>query len=902
MKRTSKDINETFERAMDQIRSERVDQSVVEGAAERVWAKLSNELATTSVPAAHVDHVEHVEHIRNCDDFQALIPAYLGGTLSPARSLLFEDHTHECIPCRKALKQARHGAAAVAARPGAVKPFVSRRTVRWAIAAAVVIGIGISLVSYERLGRGRDAFNMVVHAMDGQAYLVSDSSTETLTVGEKVKLGDKIRTGKDAEAVVQLPDGSLIEMRERSEFSVTDGAQGTTIHLDRGNIIVQAAKQADKRHLYVQTEDCLVSVVGTIFSVNNGTKGSRVSVVEGRVDVQHGGKQDVLQPGDQVTTSTNLESVPIKDEIAWSRNADRYKRMLAEVAALRKEVDARAPRPGVRYSTRLLDMTPDDTVFYVAIPNLTEMIAESNKIIEERLGQNPELREWWNKEQSSARGKQEWDKVIGKIAEFGEQIGDEIVVSAQLSTTGKTEPDGPLVLTTVKDPSGFRGYVERQLASLATESRKQPGIRFVDDPVTAAGAVSIASAGAKDNADLFVWMNGDVLAASPKLEFLRRVATTAKSASPGQYAEGSFRSRIADVYHEGAGFVIAADLQKIIARTKGEDLKTNKALDRLGITNLKYFIAEMKEDQGKSFNRAVLSFSDSSHGIASWLAAPGPMGALEFISPDANVVGAFVVKQPAALVDDLLGALNTVDPKLGEHLGEFEKETGLNIREDFAAPLGGEFAFAIDGPLLPTPSWKLVLEVYDPAHLQQTFERVVDKLNEIAAREGKRGFAWESTEIGGRSYYTLKSMDFGLEVSYCYSNGYMIAGPSRALIDRAVKYHDSGYTLLSSPRFVAALPEDKQANFSAVIYQNLTPVLGGIAKRVGGVTDNLPEEQRQGFKSLLGGPVLAYAYAEGDRITFALNGEEGPIGLKPSSLIGMPGSFGLRNIIEHAVR
>jgi len=33
--------------------------------------------------------------------------------------------------------------------------------------------------------------------------------------------------------------------------------------------------------------------------------------------------------------------------------------------------------------------------------------------------------------------------------------------------------------------------------------------------------------------------------------------------------------------------------------------------------------------------------------MASWLAAPGPMGALEFISPDANVVAAFVVKEPS---------------------------------------------------------------------------------------------------------------------------------------------------------------------------------------------------------------------------------------------------------------
>jgi hypothetical protein len=894
MKPSNKELNELIDQATAEIRSERVDQNVVEGAAGRVWAKLSNENATASAPAAHVDH------IRNCSDFQTLIPEYLSGTLSPARSLLFEDHTHECIPCRKALKEARFGVTAIPVGPGASTTSASRRTVvRWAIAATLIIGLGtLSLTFYDRILKGADAFHMVVHAMDGQAYIVSDTSTEALKLGEEIKAGAKVRTSKDAGAVVRLPDGSLIEMRERSEFSVTDGAQGTTIHLDRGNIIVQAAKQTGSRHLYVQTDDCTVSVIGTVFSVNNGTKGSRVSVVQGEVHVEHGGKQDVLRPGDQVATNSSIENVPVKDEISWSRDAARYKNILAEVAALRKEIDARAPRPGVRYSTRLLDMISDDTVFYVAIPNLSETLAESNKIIQERLAQNPELSQWWDKEQASSRGNEEWDKVIAKIAEFGAQLGDEIVVTAQLSKSGKGEPDGPLVLTTLKNPGGFRSYVEGQMSTLSVNPKKAPGIRFVEDPMS-----EVTTSAGGTSADLFVWINGDVLAASPKLEFLQRVEANVKTASASQSVEGSFRSRIAEIYREGAGFIIAADLQRFIAQSKGEDSKTNAALDKLGITNLKYFIAEMKEDQGKSLNRAVLSFSDTSHGIASWLAAPGPMGALEFISPDASVVAAFVVKEPVALVDDLLSALNTVDPKFSEHLEKFQTETGLSIRNDFAAPLGGEFAFAVDGPLLPTPSWKMVFEVYDPAHLQQTFERVVDKMNELAAREGKKGFQWDRSDIGGLNYYTLKSLDFGLEVNYTYTNGYLIAGPSRALIDRAVKYHESGYTLLHSPRFVAALPEDKQANFSALIYQNLAPALGGIAKRVGGgVTANLPAEQRQSFKSLMSGPVLAYAYAQGDRISFALNGEDGPVGLKPSSLIGMPASFGLRNIIEHSVR
>ena len=51
MKASKKDLNDILDRATAEIRSERVDQAVVEGAAERVWAKLSNEPATASAPA-----------------------------------------------------------------------------------------------------------------------------------------------------------------------------------------------------------------------------------------------------------------------------------------------------------------------------------------------------------------------------------------------------------------------------------------------------------------------------------------------------------------------------------------------------------------------------------------------------------------------------------------------------------------------------------------------------------------------------------------------------------------------------------------------------------------------------------------------------------------------------------
>src|SRR5262249_7055121 len=700
-KLSNSELDELFQKTAEQIRGSDPDPTVVRGAADRVWAKLSSEgMEATSSAAPST-------HIRGCDDFRGLIPAYLTGSLSEARRMLFEDHTHECVSCRKALIEARHGA-----RPGVeayrktsnVRPFV-RPVVRWAIAATVVIAAGLFI--YERLSRVSDAFNTIVYAMDGPVLSVGTNDTRTLTIGDKVAAGEKIRCAKDAGAVMKLPDGTLIEMRERSEFSVTRNSGDTTIHLDRGNVIVQAAKQRDGHHLFVQTGDCIVSVKGTIFSVNSGIKGSRVSVIEGKVHVEHAGREDVLEPGAQVTTSTAIERVPVTEEVSWSRDREKYTRMLAEVAVMKRDIDDRAPMPEVRYSTRLLDMSPANTVIYVAIPNISATLRESQKIIDERLAQNAELRDWWLKEQS-AGGRHDWNQIITKVVEFGDYLGDEIVVAAGLDSKG--EPDGPLVLSTVKDAAAFRAYAQQQISSLTASGKKAPSIRFVDD---------VNSAGEVEKSDLYAWINGDLLLAAPRMSLLKDAAS-----GHAGFSQTSFYSRLAEVYHDGAGFLIGADLEHIIGAHRSNG-KESAAMKQLGILDLKHFIVEIKDEQGKPANRPVLSFNPSDHGIASWLAAPGPMGALQFISPDANVVAAFVVKNPSALVDDLLNAINAVDPNLQQHLAQFQSQTGLNIRDDLAAPLGGEFAFAVDGPVLPTPSWKLVFEVYDPSHLQTTIERLV---------------------------------------------------------------------------------------------------------------------------------------------------------------------------------
>lgn len=898
MKRNRKELDSVLDRVAGAIRSEEIDSQVVESAANRVWARLSTE-SMIDLPATTA-----VDEIRGCADFQALIPAYLRKELSDARTWLLEDHTRECIPCRRALKVARSGGAQSALSVAqAIKP-VARATAqtpvwKWAMAATLVVGLGlVAFIISRRIGIEAHA---TIQAASGTVLKVTDTESVALGAGASVKSGDRIRTAKDANAVVRLEDGSLVEMRERSEFSLSQNADGMTIHLNRGNVIVEAAKQRTG-HLYVATDDALVSVTGTIFSVNSGTKGSRVSVVEGEVHVNHAGNEKVLRPGEQTATSASLELIPVQEEVSWSRNADRYAKLMMELTALRRELDQKVPRPGVRYTTRLLDLVPEGTVVYGALPNISATLVESHRIMQERIQQNAALREWWKQENGSQNGPG-LDQMIEEIRQFGKYLGTEIVASAKIGEHG---PVDPLVLAELSDAEGFRPFLEQKITAFVATEKGAPNIRIIEDPLT---ATQTAPAGAKKINEVLVWVNGDLLAAAPRLQQLQELAARLKAPDANNFKTTSFYARLAETYQAGAGLIVAADLEKIVdhmvsrSASDPNTAKHNETYKQLGLMSLKHFVVEQKDTEGKTNSRAMVSFKEQRSGIASWLAAPGPMGALNFISPDANMVAAFVVREPSSLVDELLGYLDTVSPRMRQDLKVLEADLGLKLREDFAAPLGGEFAFTLDGPVLPTPSWKMIFEVYDQARLQQTFERVVEEVNKRAAQVGLGGLRWERSESGGRTFYALKSVTYGVEIHYTYANGYFVAAPSRALIERALKYSESGFTLMRSPRFTSTLPADGNVNFSAIFYHDLAPLLEPLAGQMEKAAKGLPEEQQRVIRATADAPpTLAYAYAQNERIIFATDSEGAPFGLGPATLMGLPNSFEMQHVLNQAMR
>jgi uncharacterized protein (TIGR03435 family) len=199
-----------------------------------------------------------------------------------------------------------------------------RRTVLVSAAAAALVAASIGTAV---VWRQADPIARV-EAVDGSLDRIVDGGREPLTAGALIESGDSVRTTGSAGAMLVLADGSYVEVRSPSEFSLERATDGLGIRLRTGGIIVTATKQGGG-HLYVHTKDVRVSVVGTVFLVNAEASGSRVAVIEGEVRVREGATETNLRPGEHVATSPTLAARPLAEEVAWSRRKDVYLAILA---------------------------------------------------------------------------------------------------------------------------------------------------------------------------------------------------------------------------------------------------------------------------------------------------------------------------------------------------------------------------------------------------------------------------------------------------------------------------------------------------------------------------------------------------------------------------------------------
>src|SRR5437660_5754788 len=150
--------------------------------------------------------------------------------------------------------------------------------------------------------------------------------------------------------------------------------------------------------------------------------------------------------------------------------------------------------------------------------------------------------------------------------------------------------------------------------------------------------------------------------------------------------------------------------------------------------------------------------------------------------------------------------------------------------------------------------------------LQHVIDNIVSTFTLPAQNEKQPQITINHAQVDGRTFYTIQSQLGGLatEYDYTFADGYMIMAPSRALLVAALQTHANGTSLARSASFRALLPSDNQANFSGMIYQNLSPILKPLASQLTSGQLALLQELAADAK-----PSVFCAYGESDRIEVA---------------------------------
>jgi hypothetical protein len=795
-----------LETAVKALQTDAPDATQLAAAAGRVAARLGIDAADQAV----------IEIIENCGDVQQLLASYRAGTLSGARRLLVEGHLRDCGVCLRRFRSGSDAAVLNWSVPAAKNAIVWPSQAFGLAMAACFALLVCSFFVYKAYWQTPPGVRAEVQSIDGSADGISDAGDRQLSAGDQLKPGEQLRTSGGAHAVLRLSDGSHVEVNERSVMEFGARGHNMTISLDNGAVIVQAAKR-DRGHLYLKTPDCRVAVIGTVFSVNSGIKGSRVAVLQGSVQVMHAGMDTLVHAGDQIATNDNLSPEPVEQQISWSQDRDKYLLLLAQFTAIQHRLE-QVPFPQPRYSSDLMARVPADTLLYISIPNLGEFLNQANQIFQDQLKQSPALQQWWDRGHGGNTA--DLDSLIVKVHQASEYLGDEIVIVG----TKQANTPGFAILTDLQH-TGLDAFLRTQFAS-------STGLILLDEKSLQSTPTSSQT---KSGGYALIRQREAVF--SNNIATLKEIDAQLNTGASG-FAAGEFGEQITAAYGRGAGVILAADLHQMVAdklsslraRGKGTD-----AIENSGMEDVRYLIAEHRETDGLPENHLDLQFSGTRQHAASWLAAPAPIGSLDFVTPNAAIAVAFLSKDPTLIADDLM----TMAVKDHENTKWTEAEAKLRIsfRDDLATNLGGDFLLSLDGPVLPTPSWKAVIEVHNPQALENTLERLTQSLRDQAHANQTQSHqvAIESSQVGGQRFYSVEDLTSGTIVAqYIFADGYMIVSPNRALLIDALQTHASGDSLARSTAFKALLPKDENENYSAIAYQNLGPVLSPLLSQLTG--------------------------------------------------------------------
>ena len=733
-----------------------------------------------------------------CASFRPMLEPYAEGRLEKERQWLLEDHLGRCPACRRAFAQLQ-GKPQVVPMPER-RATVWQRVRPWAMAAglmAVALFVGRDRIDRWMAPSGPVA---VIETLSGPAF---DEQGRALAAGAPVADSLRLRTGGGARLKLRLADGSRVEVNERSELALVGAWSGTTVRLARGDVLVEAAKQR-RGVLRVQAPDAEARVHGTVFAVRTGLIGSLVSVVEGSVEVRNAAGRRTLKPGELAATNPALEATDIRDTVAWSTEAEKYFALLAEFASIEKQITALASAPA-RTTPTMLAALPRNVMVYVAAPNLGRAMEGAMELMSERAAQSAVFAEWWN----SASTK-ELREALGDLSRISPMLGEEAVF---VVAAGPAQP-APAVLAPVK--AGLEKDLDAALEEIRAK-RRAPLVWKIS-----AGRLTVA-------------------ATQAHLDFVLGTA--------GEGAAGPFAQEIARHYQRGTGWMAAF--------APGAGLSADQPRGLLPRT---VFFEQRRTPAGDE-NEMELGYAGGG-SPAGWLAASGSSAAVEYFSGQAHVVFAASSREPQQIYDELVAQVVKLRPEAAEKIAELEGKLGLRLRDDVASAIGTDFAFGIEQPTLPVPGWLAVVEVVRPATLDAAIVKVADAANaEIPPDQASKRLTLVEETANGRAWKTLRSGASAIAVTWTYHAGFLVAGPDRSTVERAIATRESGLTLAQSAAFRSLLPASTGVHPAGVLWIQVGESLRKLASSINNPAVKTLLESR--------GPALVAFSGDGERIRAA---------------------------------
>lgn len=489
----------------------------------------------------------------------------------------------------------------------------------------------------------------------------------------------------------------------------------------------------------------------------------------------------------------------------WTDELNKYPGLMEEYGRLLTRFQREIKLPPARTQSQLLRMMPETTTAYGAFPNYGAAAHQALDIFHEELKSSTPLRDWWQHSQANSKGPS-FETVLTRYYQLSEFLGDEIVASGTVKENG----GGVLLIAAVKKP-GVEGFLRGAVKELAGQS-KPPMVLNVKELATAKG----------DGDRPAILVRPDFVIFGSDLTTLRGFNSKLGGGEP-TLETTAFGKRLSESYQQGVEMLAAADLQTILGQMPKGKADDQMALKRSGFADVKYGIWEYANVAGQAPSQAELSFTEPRHGVASWLAAPGRLAGLDFVSPDAAVAMSVLLKNPAEIYADVK-----------EFIPPGPQATQLAAFEPILVPilsqLTGEITVEVDPVAIPAapamaatpPDWKVIVGTRDANTLQQMLSPFV------------MGLKPREVVKDGETYFVaqIPNAKAPMEISYSFQPGYLVIGSSQRVVAKAVLTHKSGESLSNSPQYRAALPAGHTSDASAIMYQNSAGFMNQMMSRL----------------------------------------------------------------------